>query len=1019
MTVKHTELFCYAILLVLLLSLLFCKPYPANATHLAPPQHYISIEFDLKAGSLKANSRIILPAGLDLHLDLSSLNVSQVIINGQPAKPDQTHDSLDISSSGKEQEILISYSREIRSDSSPYNLIDETGITLIDSWYPVADQEMLFKLTAHIPETFEAISEADEIITFEINSKKQITFRFQHPLFNIHFIAGPYVVTKEIFADNKNLVAYFFQEDQALAAGYIAKAQKYLARYEEMLGPYPYSRFAIVENRLPTGFAMPTFTLLGQSVVRLPFIVDTSLGHEVLHSWFGNGVRMSPREGNWVEGLTTYLADQSFAADKGEGPKYRKEQLVKYQSYVRPDMDLVLRNFNNVGHGNITGQPVRAVGYNKSSMFFHMLRKKLGPEVFSESLRDFYKRAKFNSAGWSDIRTSFESISGLDLKGFFSQWLDRNDVPLLSIQQPEISNKDGFPVVHFSIVQKNDSPYVLDVPVVIKTAVEEIHKTLSIAESRTTFDIPMTAVPETLTVDPQYDLMRKLAATELPPTWSRFMGAENKLAILPTEDYRTLFNSFLEQIAEADVKILLQDEVTDKDLAGNSLVFLGTSRMSRALFARPDHSAEGFTLDVRRNPLNTDQIAVLVSAASPEQVEFAAPKLRHYGKYSYLSFMDGHIQEKNITETDHGLTVELFKLPAGTETRSQKTFADILTQLLDFRVIYVGEGHTNYEDHQLQLEIIRALYDADRALAIGMEMFTRQTQSVIDQYMAGELDEKTFLKESHYFKTWRFDYRLYRDIINFAKHNHIPVIALNLEKDITSQVFKGGGPNSLDDEDAGLLPVDRKLDEPGYRERISTAFMMHAGSGQNGEFSSFLQAQALWDETMAETIAEYLENNPDDRMVVIAGQGHVDRNNAIPPRVGRRLPVDQTVVLNSHGSATEFETADFIFFSAPASLSPFPLLGVMLDDTEDEEGVQVKELNPKGRAQEAGIKEKDIILAIDGEPVNDMEDLKIEMLYKEKSEALLVRVRRKRFPFGHKELDIEVPLQNSSQVQHM
>ena len=112
--------------------------------------------------------------------------------------------------------------------------------------------------------------------------------------------------------------------------------------------------------------------------------------------------------------------------------------------------------------------------------------------------------------------------------------------------------------------------------------------------------------------------------------------------------------------------------------------------------------------------------------------------------------------------------------------------------------------------------------------------------------------------------------------------------------------------------------------------------MMHAGSGQNGDFSSFLQAQALWDETMAETIAEYLENNPDDRMVVIAGQGHVDKNNAIPPRVGRRLPVAQTVVLNSHGSATESETADFIFFSAPASLSPFPLLGVMLDDTEDE-----------------------------------------------------------------------------------
>ena len=1019
MTVKHTELFCYAILPVLLLSLVFCKPHPANAGHFTAPEHYISMEFDLQAGILKANSRINLPAGLNLHLGLSHLNVSQVIINGQPAEPDQTPGSLDISSSSREQEILISYSREIPPGSSPYNIINETGITLIDRWYPIADQEMLFKLTAHIPETFEAISEADEIITFKINSKKQVTFLFPHPLFSINFIAGPYVVTKENFAGNKNLVAYFFQEDQALAAGYIAKAQKYLARYEEMLGPYPYNRFSIVENRLPTGFAMPTFTLLGQSVVRLPFIVDTSLGHEVLHAWFGNGVRMSPQEGNWVEGLTTYLADQSFAADKGEGAQYRKEQIIKYQSYVRPDMDLVLRNFSNVGHESIGGQPVRAVGYNKSSMFFHMLRNKVGPVIFTESLRDFYKRAKFNTAGWSDLRTSFESISGLDLKDFFSQWLDRHDIPVLSLQQPGIINKDGYPVVHFSLVQKNDLPYVLDVPVVIKTATGEIRKTLTISESHTPFEIPMTTVPETLIIDPEYDLMRELAANELPPTWSRFMGAENKLAILPSEDYRGLYKSFLEQIAEADVKILLQDEVSDEDLADNSLIFLGTSKMSRALFAQPDHSGEGFTLDVRTNPLNTNQVAVLVSAASPEQVEFAAPKLRHYSKYSFLSFKDGQIQEKNITETEPGLTVELLSLPTGAETKSQKAFAEIIAQLLDFKIIYIGEGHTNYEDHLLQLEIIRALYDQNPSLAIGMEMFTRQTQAVIDKYLAGEIDEKTFLKESHYFKAWRFDYRLYRDIINFAKHNHIPVIALNLEKDIVSQVFKEGGPNSLADDDAGLLPADRKLDEPGYRERIGAAFMMHAGPVQSGDFNSFLQAQALWDETMAETIAEYMGKNHDERMVVIAGQGHVDRNNAIPPRVSRRLPVAQAVVLNSHGSATESEIADFIFFSPPASLSPFPLLGVMLDDTEDEEGVRVNELNPEGRAQEAGIRKNDIILAIDAEPVNDMEDVKIEMLYKEDSDSVLVRVRRKAFLFGHKELDIEVPLKSSAGNHHM
>jgi len=1013
------KLFYYALLLLLLLNLAFLEPQPAEASHQTAPEHYITMEFDLQANSLTANSRIVLPAGLDLHIDISHLNITRAIINGQAAELDQGNTILNIPPSSRDQEVLLAYNKKFEPGSSPYDMINETGITLINKWYPVADHEMLFKLTAHIPMNFTAVSEADEIISFDINDKKQVTFRFPHPLFSINFIAGPYVVIEESFADNKKLVAYFFPEDQNLAAGYLAKAQKYLARYEELLGPYPYSRFSIVENRLPTGFAMPTFTLLGQSVVRLPFIVDTSLGHEILHAWFGNGVRMSPLEGNWVEGLTTYLADQSFAADKDEDSNYRKEQLVKYQSYVSPDMDLVLRNFSNVGHGSIKGQPIRAVGYNKSSMFFHMLRSKVGVAVFTESLRDFYKRSRFKTAGWSDIKTSFESVSGMELENFFSQWLDRNDVPVLAIEELEIMNIDGYPVLQFSIIQKNAVPYELDVPVVIKTKSEEIHKILTVSQAKSPFEVPLATVPETLVIDSEYDLMRDLAAAEIPPTWSLFMGSENKLAILPSEDYRSLYKSLLEQIAEADVKILLQDDVTDEDLAKNSLILLGTSKMSRALFAQPDHSAGGFTLDVRINPLNTSLTAVLVSAAGPEQVELAAPKLRHYGKYSYLSFKDGQVQEKNIKETDAGLTVELSRLPAGAETKSQKTFADIIAQLLDFKVIYVGEGHTNYEDHLLQLEIIRALYDRDPRLAVGMEMFTRETQSVIDQYLAGEMDEKAFLKESHYFKTWRFDYRLYRDIINFAKHNHIPIIALNLEKDIVSQVFKNGGPNSLADEDAGLLPADRKLDEPGYRERIGAAFMMHAGPVQNGDFNSFLQAQALWDETMAETIAEYMEKHPDERMVVIAGQGHVDRNNAIPPRVGRRLPVAQTVVLNSHGSATESETADFIFFSPPASLSPFPLLGVMLDDTEDEEGVLVNELNPEGRAQEAGIREKDIILAIDAEPVNDMEDVKIEMLYKEDSDSVLVRVRRKVFLFGYKELDLEVPLKSSAGIHHM
>ena len=1012
MPFKNTQISTVLFFFILLLSLQLFLSQPARADHLSAPVHHISMEFDLETNSYSANSRIELPAGVGLQLNLSGLNVSRILVNGQPTETTPESYYLDIHESSKEQEILITYNSEILPDSASYNMISKTGIALSGQWHPVADREMIFKLTAVIPDDFEAVSEADEIITFQVDNKKQVTFRFSHPLHSIHFVAGPYRITRAEFGEGNELFAYFYSEDNELAAQYISKARQYLERYEKMLGPYPFKRFSIVENRLPTGFAMPTFTLLGQAVVRLPFIVDTSLGHEVLHSWFGSGVRMSPQKGNWVEGLTTYLADQAFAADKGEEVTYRKEQIIKYQSYVRPDMDLTLRDFSNVGHGSNEGRPVRAVGYNKSSMFFHMLKNRVGSEIFINSLRDFYKRLKYDIADWSDLQTSFESISGIELNDFFAQWLDRKDVPELSIQKPEIENKDGYPIVRFNIVQKNDPPYALDLPVIIKSSSEEIRKTLSVSESSHTFEIPLTSVPETLIIDPGYDIMRTLVQSELPATWSLYLGAATNIAILQSEEHRTLYSSLLTELEGNNIRVLLQEEVTDKELAENSVLFLGAeSRMSRALFALPDHPADGFTLDSRKNPLNANQVAVLVSAANAEQVDRTVAKLRHYDKYSYLSFKEGRIQNKRITATDLGLHVKLVNLPTGIEASRAKSFEDIISKLLNYQIIYIGEAHTNYEDHILQLEIIRALYKNDPNLTIGMEMFTRSTQPILDRYLKGEIDEKSFLKESHYFKIWRFDYRLYRDIINFAKHNHLPILALNLEKDIVNKVFKSGGPNSLPDDDINSLPANRKLDIPGYRERIETAFNMHAGQGQNGAFSGFLQAQAIWDETMAETITDYLDTHPDARMVIIAGRGHVDRINAIPPRVGRRLPVSQAVVVNSMGLTTESETADYIFFSPPARLSPFPLLGVMLEDTEDEEGMLVTSTDPKGQAKQAGIKEKDIILAIDSEPINDMEDIKIAMLYKVNSDDVTVRIKRQKL-FGDKLMEIKVPLKN-------
>src|SRR5512142_2021373 len=103
--------------------------------------------------------------------------------------------------------------------------------------------------------------------------------------------------------------------------------------YHALLRPYPYKRFSVVENILPTGYSMPTFTLLGKEIVRLPFIPETSLGHEITHQWFGNYVYWSGGRGNWLEAITTYLSDQYYQEQQGKGWEYRKKVLTDYQSY--------------------------------------------------------------------------------------------------------------------------------------------------------------------------------------------------------------------------------------------------------------------------------------------------------------------------------------------------------------------------------------------------------------------------------------------------------------------------------------------------------------------------------------------------------------------------------------------------------------------------------------------------------------------------------------------------------------
>jgi uncharacterized iron-regulated protein len=969
------------------------------------PLQQLNIAFDLAGHRLIGTSRITIPAQTAVTIDLTGLEITALQLDGVPL---QATEQVSIPPTAKERQVAISF-RKTATNSQTDGLIDHTGIALTGIWHPRLDTECLQELTAAIPKQFEAISEAEEISSAVAGNIRTVRFRFNHPADSLNFVAGPYVVEQQPITPGQTLYSYFFAEDKELAAEYRKKTLGYLKRYQELIGPYPYKRFSIVENRLPTGYAMPTFTLLGQAVVRLPFITETSLGHEVLHSWFGNAVGVDGSQGNWCEALTTYLADQAYAADKGGAAAFRKQQLITYQSYVGADNTLALKDFSGAGSHVASGDKAnRAVGYDKGSMLFHMLFQEIGDAPFYAGLRDFYARFRNQQAGWQELAASFNTSSHQNLEPFFSQWLSRADIPRLEIAD-SLKEKDGQIELTLTIKQLQKTPYRLRLPLDIVTAKGKERREVTLTGAETKLTVSLADYPTLVVADPDYDLMRRLAPEELPPIWSRFLGARERLAIVPEAEARQTYAPFIELLTAMGCPVKTASETTDKDLAGKGVLFLGTdSRLARSLFASPPQTTTGFTLEARENPLAPGQVAVLIASSSALETAAAAPKLAHYGKYSTLHFNLGRIERKTIADTEQGMRLTIDTPPMGIVLPQALSFAAIMEQIGDKRVVYVGESHTRNEDHLLQLRVIRALFAQNPKLAIGMEMFSREAQPVLDRYVAGELTEREFLKQSGYFSKWSFDYRLYREIINFARSHHLPIVALNQEKEIVSKIFKEGVA-ALTAEEIAKIPKDRDLAIPGYRERITEVFAMHGQHGGPEQVNGFFQAQAIWDETMAESVATFLTTHPESRMVVLAGQGHTDKGTAIPPRVARRLPaILQAVILNSENEELDQTEADYLIFSKPVELPPAAILGVMLGETS--EGPLVQGLSEKSKAGAAGIKEKDVILALDDEPIATIDDLKIILLGKEIGKPVTVRIKRKSGGLFKQESVLSIPV---------
>ncbi|MDA8132322.1 MAG: M20/M25/M40 family metallo-hydrolase [Elusimicrobia bacterium] len=526
-------------------------------------------------------------------------------------------------------------------------------------WYPEFSGSLVtFRLETVLPAPYDSVAGGDRLSRKTRQGSITTTWEAAKPQDEITMTCGKY---SEYSRRDGKLTYYAFlrEPNPELAARYLEATAKYIEFYSGLIGPYPYRKFALVENFWDTGYGMPSFTLLGPKVIRLPFIINSSYPHEILHNWWGNGVFVDYEKGNWCEGLTVYLADYLIAENRGRGRDYRMTALQKYTDYVSEGKDFPLTEFR-ARHSSAS----EAVGYGKGMMLYHMLRLMLGDDNFKTGLRGFYSGNIFRYASFADLRAAFEKISGPGrLKPFFDQWTRRAGAPALALKDVEVT-RGGLEdySVDFTLVQTQEGPpYSLEIPAAIylEGAAAPRLKTLPMTLKEETFHYSSPLPPARLEIDPDFDVFRSLSPLETPPTLSRVLGASRPAIIVPAgapgAPWLALAGAWNK--AKDELPVLSTDAALSSAPASASYwVFGGGNRLAgdfekslAGYGARFDK--ESVTIDNRRfsragntfvfaafNPADPAYTGALVTSDSMDKLQLLAAKLPHYGKYSWLVF---------------------------------------------------------------------------------------------------------------------------------------------------------------------------------------------------------------------------------------------------------------------------------------------------------------------------------------------------------------------------------------------
>lgn len=604
---------------------------PAGA---APLHHDIDLTLDPAAGRMEAVDRLSLPAGAQsLRLD-PALTLQEVRAGDRVIPVDRRGDRLRLVVPEGNGQVTIRYGGRLPGFAAGTGLaLDGEGAFLpgFGGWLPdpatAADEPPSWRLSVRVPAPYVAVATGRLVEEGRDAAGYRAVFEESRSVEEPSVFAGAWTV-EERMAGNLRLRLYRHPEQTGLADGYLGLSEQAIAAGADRIGAYPFEGFSIVSVPPPVGLGFPGLTAIGRAVLPLPFIRSQSLTHEIMHNWWGNGVRVG-EGGNWAEGLTTYMADYAAARDRGaDAARAMRLDWLRDYAALPAERDRPLTEFLSKTH-----DASQIVGYGKAAMLFHMLEAEIGREAFDAGIRRFWSDHAFREAGWADLRHAFEAASGRELGELFSQWVERRGAPMLTLVDAR-ADGDG---VLLTLRQQADTPYALTVPVRLETVAGVEDHTVRFDGRQPTFRVPAKAAVRAVSVDPDFDLFRRLAPGEAPPILRDVTlrpGAERVIAA---------------EGGAAEAARALADRLMDaagRESGGGAvpLLLVGTdAAVARELEARrlppvPTELAGRGSARVWVSRVADGRTALVVSGADAGALRALVRPLPHYGRQSWLVF---------------------------------------------------------------------------------------------------------------------------------------------------------------------------------------------------------------------------------------------------------------------------------------------------------------------------------------------------------------------------------------------